>query len=64
MSKVFGEAKQDPVSGKWYYIIQSDDDQIFEKSDSIFNSQAEAEGEMLELLKGLKKLTDEYNAKK
>jgi len=61
MSRFYGEAKLDTISGKWYYIIQSNDGQISEKSDAVFSSQAKAEAEMVESLKGFKRLADEHN---
>jgi uncharacterized protein YegP (UPF0339 family) len=48
-----GEAFLDNKSGKWYFTIQSDNGQILDKSDSIFNSQHEAEQALVELLRGL-----------
>ncbi len=60
MSKIFAEAKLDSTSGKWYYICQSDDREVFDKSHAVFNSQIEAEDAIVEMLK---KLVKEDNSK-
>lgn len=52
-----GEALSDSSSGKWYFIIQSDDGKVFEKSAPVFDNQHEAEQAMVELLNDLQALS-------
>lgn len=51
-----GEARFDPAAGKWFYVIYDDEGQVLSESELMFDSQADAEAEMIYLLKRLAKL--------
>lgn len=53
MSKVYGEAVQDPSSGKWAFKMAHEDDGTIFQSDFIFDTQAQAEAELVKCLRGL-----------
>jgi len=55
MAITSGEAIQDPQSKKWGYVISHEDGSIISKSGYIFDSQKEAENELIKLLRGLGK---------
>ena len=55
MAKISGEAIPDINSMKWGYVIYHEDGKIITKSDFIFNSQTDAEDEMLLILQELAK---------
>ena len=50
MAKIFGEAVIDNKTQKFYFQIKTDDGKVLDQSDPIFNSQFEAETELVKLL--------------
>lgn len=55
MAKVYGEAIQDPQSKKWGYIMGHEDGGVILEPDYIFDTKQEAERELIDRLKNLRK---------
>lgn len=50
MAKILGEAVIDNKTQKFYFQIKTDDGEVLDQSTPIFNSQFEAETELVKLL--------------
>lgn len=50
MSKILGEAVQDQNTKKWFFAIGTDDKETLFKSDAVFQTQLEAETELIEMI--------------
>jgi hypothetical protein len=57
MSKIFGEAVQDPQSKKWGWSIVDEVTGPIGEPDYIFDTKDEAEAELVKALQGLGKLS-------
>lgn len=53
MAKVLGEARFDSEAQKWYYVIYTDDGVVLFQSESEFESQEDAENELIQMLSSL-----------
>jgi len=56
MAKIFGEAQLDVESGKYFYVVSTQEGEVLSNSGPLFESQAAAEQELVEILRGLSDL--------
>jgi len=57
VAKVFGEAHIDTQTGKYFYEIRTESGEVLSKSDAEFQTKADAENELVEILRGLGNIT-------
>jgi hypothetical protein len=56
MAKIFGEAQLDVESGKYFYVVSTQEGEVLSNSEPRFESQTAAEQELVEILRGLSDL--------
>jgi hypothetical protein len=57
MAKISGEAIFDPITLKWGYTVYNEDGRVFIEPEYTFNTQYEAEEELVSLLLRVKELS-------
>ena len=56
--KIFGEARLDEVTGKWFYVVYTDAGDVLVQSDAEFDTAEAAEYELIHMLRGLARSAD------